>query len=127
MVVGLLIETVKELSTHTKLLNKVNFRVTLVNFFETNNVGMIKLAHNKDLLSKLLKPLCRIDQTKVETFHCILVASRLVTDETDKARDSRPKNRSRVNAIIYFLDRFTKWNLAQKARRLANAGHETVA
>ena len=42
-IVRLLIEANKEFTTEAEFLDEANFRMTLVDFFETNNVGVIQL------------------------------------------------------------------------------------
>jgi hypothetical protein len=111
VVIGLLVETIKELSTNTELLNKVYFSMAFVHFFKTNNVGVVQLAHDKDLFAKLLKAFCGIDQSKVEALNGVLVTSCLVSDEPNQTRNSRSKHGSSMHAVVHFLDGFAERDL----------------
>jgi hypothetical protein len=61
VVIGLLVKAIEELSTNTELLNKVDLSMAFVHFFETNNVGVVQLAHDEDFFAKLLKAFSGID------------------------------------------------------------------
>jgi hypothetical protein len=114
VVIGLLVETIKELSTETELLNKVDFSVALVHCFKTNNVGVVQLAHDTDLFAKLLKAFYGVDQCKVEALDSVLETSCLVSGETNHTRDSRSKDRPSEHTIIHFLDGFAERNLRRE-------------
>mmetsp|Transcript_21975 Transcript_21975/g.36369 ORF Transcript_21975/g.36369 Transcript_21975/m.36369 type:complete len:244 (+) Transcript_21975:2813-3544(+) len=88
MVVRLLIQSIKQLSAKAKFLDEVNFIVAFVHFFEANNVWMIKLAHYKDLLSKLHEPFRRVNKSKVKTLDRVFHASCFMGNEANKARDT---------------------------------------
>jgi hypothetical protein len=48
VVVRLFVEAIEELSSNAKLLYEINFRVTLVYFFQPNNVRVIQLQQRDE-------------------------------------------------------------------------------
>mmetsp|Transcript_11202 Transcript_11202/g.23601 ORF Transcript_11202/g.23601 Transcript_11202/m.23601 type:complete len:233 (-) Transcript_11202:570-1268(-) len=110
VVVGLFVEAIEQFSTLAYLLNKIDFGVRFVDFFETDNVGMIQLTHNINLFLQLLQPLFRINHRQIQTLDGVIHLSSSMLDQPDDPRNPTPQNRPIVNALVHFLDRFPQRN-----------------
>mmetsp|Transcript_15544 Transcript_15544/g.44868 ORF Transcript_15544/g.44868 Transcript_15544/m.44868 type:complete len:146 (+) Transcript_15544:193-630(+) len=110
VIIRLLIQTVKEFTSDTKFLHKINLRMTFVYFFQTNNIRVVELTHDKNLFTKPGKALFGINKAQIQHLHSVFDTSCFVGDKTHQTRNSRTQNRPSVNSIIDFFDRLSKGN-----------------
>jgi hypothetical protein len=68
VIIRLFVETIEEFSSEAQLLNQINFGMGLVNLLESDDVGMVQLAHDVNFFAKLLEPLFGVDEAEVEAF-----------------------------------------------------------
>jgi hypothetical protein len=62
MIIILFIEAIEEVSSCAQFLQDINLIGRLVYLVDTNNVGVIELAHDEDFVAKLLESFNRVDQ-----------------------------------------------------------------
>lgn len=77
----------------TNLYN-VNFVGTFVNLFNTYNVRVVKLAHNKNFIAELLQPFGCINETQIKTLCRVFDSSGPMCHESNNTTNSRSKNRA---------------------------------
>jgi hypothetical protein len=108
---GLFIQPVKQISTHTQLLYNVNFIRTLIDLFEAHNIGMIELTHDKNLVPQLPQALGRVNQTDIQAFDGILNARGSMDHQPYHSRNTRTQYRTIMNTRVNLFNRFAKRSL----------------
>mmetsp|Transcript_1593 Transcript_1593/g.3420 ORF Transcript_1593/g.3420 Transcript_1593/m.3420 type:complete len:272 (-) Transcript_1593:380-1195(-) len=111
VVIGLLVQAVKELSPQTQFLDQVDFRVALVDLFQSHNIGVVQLAHDEDFLAQLFQSLLGLDPLEVERLDGVFHSRLLVAHLSDDSRDARPQYRPTVDPVVDLLDGPAKGNL----------------
>jgi len=90
VIIWLLVKTVEQLSTQTKFLHQVDFRMRLIYLLKTDYVWMVQLAHDVDFFAQLLQALLCVDKAEIEALHRVFEPGCLVSNKTNHARYSRP-------------------------------------
>ena len=108
MIIRLFIQSIKEFPTETQFLHEINFGVTLVDLFESDNIGVIELAHDKNFFAQLLKSRGRFDETQIEDFDGVFEPRGLVRDQSDHAGNTGSEDGAIVDSIVDFFNGFAK-------------------
>jgi hypothetical protein len=111
VVIRLLVESVEQLPPPTKLLDEVYLRMGLVYLLETDDVGMIELAHDVYLLAQLLQALVGVDEAKVEALDRVFETRGLMRNEPYESGYAGSQNRTVVHAVVYLLDGLAEGDL----------------
>lgn len=65
---------------------------------------MVELAHDEDLVTELLEPLCRIDHAQVKDLDGVLESGGPMQDEPNEAGNAATQHRPVVYSVVYFLN-----------------------
>ena len=100
MVILLIVQLIKQLTTATKLLYQIYDALALVYFFQTDGVRMIKLAHDINFFNELKACFFRIHCCQIKSLDSKFYFGVFVGDFSNNAGYSKPQHRTIVNTGI---------------------------